>query len=70
MRGAIYSETVVWSAPVELADAAPYQLVLVEREDGGRVMGRMAGEERVSIGDAVILDEAGNSSTPLFRKAK
>ena len=34
----VYSETVVWPPPAELASEAPYQLVLVESE-GVRVMG-------------------------------
>lgn len=48
----VYSETVVHVPPVHLAEAAPYQVVLVDLGDGTRVTGRSTGE-RVSIGDAV-----------------
>lgn len=54
----VYSETVVWSAPAELASEAPYQLVLVDA-NGDRTMGRMIGERAV-IGDTVVLDAVRN----------
>ena len=61
----VYSETVVWSAPAELANEAPYQLVLID-DDGARTMGRVRGE-RVKIGDNVILD-AVEHGVHFFRK--
>lgn len=63
----VYSETVVWSAPEELAAEAPYQLVLVDLPEGGRQLGRMAPGERVDIGDTVALDAVTNG-VPLYRK--
>ena len=36
----VYSETLVWSPPAELAALAPYQLLLVEPEAGPRLIGR------------------------------
>lgn len=61
----VYSETVVWSAPAELAGEAPYQLVLVD-DNGARTMGRVRGE-RLKIGDNVILD-AVEHGVHFFRK--
>ncbi len=63
----VYSETLVWSPPVELAALAPYQLVLVDQESGPRLLGRTAPEERVQIGDTVILD-AVLDGVSIFRK--
>jgi uncharacterized OB-fold protein len=55
VTGRIYSETVVWSPPPDLAALAPYQLVLVDLENGARVTGRMAGDRRARIGDPVAV---------------
>ena len=63
----VYSETVVWSPPAELADKAPYQLVLVAQPDGPRILGRMAESERVAIGDTVAL-YAVVDGVSIFRK--
>jgi uncharacterized OB-fold protein len=60
MTGVVYSESVVWSPPTELASIAPYQLVLVDLEDGTRVTGRMAAQDRVHIGDRVIVASGEN----------
>lgn len=66
MTATVYTETVVWSPPAELADAAPYQLVLVETPEGQRLMGRVTGD-RVRIGDTVVLD-AVTGGVHFFRK--
>ncbi len=66
MTGTVYTETVVWSPPAAYVNDAPYQLAIVEREEGGRVTGRILGE-RVQIGDAVELVEERNG-VPYFRK--
>jgi hypothetical protein len=63
----VYSETLVWSPPAELADLAPYQLILVEQTDGPRLLGRTAPGERVEIGDNVTLDSVVDG-TSIFRK--
>ena len=65
--GAIYSETVIYSAPEAFLNEAPYQTAIVALDDGGRVTGRIAGE-RVAIGDRVMEVE-GRDSVPFFRKA-
>jgi len=64
--GFVYTETVVHVPPEELAARAPYQVVMVERLDGGRVTGRSAAGERLRIGDAV--ERAGEEDgVALFR---
>ncbi len=62
----VYTETVVHLAPPAFAAEAPYQVVIVTREDGSRVTGRSDGE-RVQIGDAVEELEA-REGVPHFRK--
>ena len=54
MRGTVYTHTVVHSAPAALVQEAPYQIAIVELEDGRRITGRIEGG-RVAIGDAVTL---------------
>ncbi len=65
----IYSETLVWSPPAELAAEAPYQLVLVDDGTGGRLLGRMSPGERASIGDTVSL-HAVVDGVHFFRKTE
>jgi uncharacterized OB-fold protein len=68
MKGTIYTQTIVHSAPEAFVADAPYQLVIVRLDDGRRVTGRIAGSERVAIDDAVELAEERNG-TPYFKKA-
>jgi uncharacterized OB-fold protein len=65
--GVIYTETMVHAAPEQFAADAPYQLVIVSLDGGGRVTARMAGQ-RVSIGDLVEFAEDRNG-VPFFRKS-
>jgi hypothetical protein len=65
----VYSETLVWSPPAELAALAPYQLLLVEQESGPRVIGRAAPGERLEIGDNVTVDSVADGVS-IFRKTK
>ena len=67
MRGTIYTETVVWSAPEQYLADAPYQLAIVTLEDGKRLTARVLGE-RVAIGDAVEFVESRNG-TSYFQKS-
>ncbi len=63
-RGVVYTETVIHSAPEQFVSDAPYQLVIVSLEGGGRRTGRVLGAGRVRIGDGVRMaevDEAGIS---------
>jgi hypothetical protein len=55
----VYTETLL-HAP------EPFQIVIIARDDGTRVTGRIDGE-RVSIGDAVVELEA-RAGVPYFRK--
>jgi uncharacterized OB-fold protein len=66
MSGTVYTETVVWSPPAQYVNDVPYQLAIIEREEGGRVTGRILGD-RVQIGDRVDLVEERNG-VPYFRK--
>lgn len=66
MRGTVYTETVIHAAPQQFVAEAPYQLILVTLDSGGRVMGRVA-EGRVAIGDRVELVEE-RQGVPYFRK--
>ncbi len=66
MKGVIYTETVVHSAPEAFVADAPYQLVIVTLADGKRVTGRILGE-RVKVDDAVSLKEERNG-VPYFEK--
>lgn len=54
--GVIYTETVVHAAPEQFAADAPYQLVIVTLDEGGRVTARIVGP-RTAIGDKVELAE-------------
>lgn len=65
----VYSETLVWSPPAELAALAPYQLVLIDQPGGPRLIGRTAPGERVAIGDTVTLD-AVVDGVSIFRKTQ
>ena len=55
-QGIIYTETIVHSAPEQFVSEAPYQLAIVVFDDGGRLTARIAGSERVVIGDRVEFD--------------
>ena len=66
MSGTVYTETVVHSAPEQYVNEAPYQIAIIDLEDGTRLTGRIAGE-RVQIGDAVKLVEHRNQ-VPVFSK--
>ncbi len=70
-EGIVYTETIVHSPPEQFAADAPYQLAIIEREDGTRttvrVLGKEAGE-RARIGDPVIFAEERNGVL-YYRKA-
>ena len=66
MTGTVYTETLIHSAPEAFVSEAPYQLIIVTLDSGGRITGRVAGE-RVAIDDAVVLADERNG-VPYFRK--
>jgi uncharacterized protein len=65
-NGTIYTETMIHAAPEQFVADAPYQLVIVTLDAGGRVTSRIAGD-RVQIGDAVEFAED-RGGIPFFRK--
>jgi uncharacterized protein len=69
-RGTVYSWTVCHHAfAPELRDQVPYTLVTVDMEEGVRVLGRLAGDGRPSLGAAVTLgfDRSGpDRPVPVF----
>jgi uncharacterized OB-fold protein len=67
IKGSVYTETVVYSAPEAFLSDVPYQLVIVTLEDGKRVTGRILGEE-VYVDDPVQLVEE-RGGIPYFQKA-
>lgn len=56
MTGTVYTETVVWSPPEQFASEAPYQIAIIDLEEGRRLTARIRGG-RVQIGDRVRLAE-------------
>ena len=65
--GTVYTETVVYSPPEAYANDVPYQLAIVELENGRRLTGRIDGD-RAQIGDKVNFVDFRNN-VPFFRKA-
>ena len=65
--GTVYTETVVYSPPEAYVNDVPYQLAIVQLENGPRLTGRIEGE-RVQIGDRVTFS-AFHNEVPFFRKA-
>ena len=63
----VYTETVVHAAPEQFVADAPYQLAIVNLDEGGRRTVRILGE-RVQIGDAVEFVEDRNG-IPFYRKS-
>lgn len=68
MRGTVYTETVIHSAPPAFAVDAPYQVAIVTLEDGKRLTARISGD-RVAIDDRVELAET-RDGVAYFRKAQ
>ena len=65
--GAVYTETVIWSAPEAFVSEAPYQTAIVTLDGGGKVTVRVEGD-RVAIGDRVTEVEP-RGGIPFFHKA-
>ncbi len=66
MKGTVYTETVVHSAPEAWVREAPYQIAIIILEDGKRVTGRILGD-RAAIDDEVELVET-RDGVPYFRR--
>ncbi len=54
--GTVYTETVVYSPPEAFINDVPYQLAIIQFDDGRKTTARIVGE-RTSIGDRVVLVE-------------
>lgn len=67
-EGTVYTETVVHSAPERFVSDAPYQIAIIDLDEGGRVTARVEGE-RAAIGDRVIFVEL-RDGIPFFRKSR
>jgi len=66
--GAVYTETVVYTAPPAFERDVPYQVAIVTLDSGERVTGRIEGV-RVKIDDRVVLSET-RDGVPFFRKSE
>ena len=66
MTGTVYTETVIYAAPLQFVSEAPYQIAIVIQDDGTRVTGRIVGEH-AAIDDRVELVES-RDGVPFFRK--
>lgn len=64
--GTVYTETLVHSPTPQFADEVPYQLAIVELENGRRLTSRIQGK-RAGIGDRVDFVEFRNE-VPYFQK--
>jgi len=65
--GTVYTETVVFSPPEAYVNDVPYQLAIIQPENGRRLTGRIDGE-RAQIGDHVKFVEF-RKEVPFFRKS-
>jgi uncharacterized OB-fold protein len=66
--GTVYTETVVFSPPEAYVNDVPYQLAIIQLENGRRLTGRIDGE-RAKIGDRVSFVDFRNS-VPFFRRSE
>jgi uncharacterized OB-fold protein len=66
--GTVYTDTIVRAAPERFASEAPYQVILVSLDGGGRVTARVEGET-LAIGDRVIELEP-RAGVPWFQKLR
>lgn len=70
-NGVVYTETIVHSPPEQYAADAPYQLAIIDTDDGARVTVRILGKhphERARIGDRVSFVEDRNG-VAYYRKS-
>ena len=65
--GTVYTETVVYSPPEAYVNDVPYQLAIIQLENGRRLTGRIEGE-RAQIGDRVSFVQFRND-VAFFRKS-
>lgn len=68
-RGRIRAWTAIHVAPTRYQEEVPYTVVLVELEEGVRVMGRLAEGRRAERGRAILLHDVDPERGPVFRLA-
>jgi uncharacterized protein len=64
--GVVYTETVIHAAPEAFVNEAPYQIAIVELENGERITSRILGG-RAAIGDRVAHMDS-RLGIPFFQK--
>jgi uncharacterized protein len=64
--GTVYSETIIWMPPAAFVNEAPYQLAIIDLDNGERKTVRITGTQ-ASIGDRVELEYL-RDGLPVFRK--
>ena len=64
--GTVYTETVVFSPTEAYINDVPYQMAIIEFEQGKKTTARILGE-RAAIGDRVVLVET-RDGVPYFQK--
>ena len=72
LDGIVYTETVVYAPPEQYAADAPYQLAIIDLQEGGRQTVRILATEaaeRARIGDKVLFVEDRNGVS-YYRKAE
>jgi uncharacterized OB-fold protein len=69
LRGIVQSHTVIRVPGQQLAAEGPFVLLLVELDDGQRVLGRFNGPEPPPINSRVMA-QAKENATPSFRIAE
>lgn len=65
--GTVYTQTTIYSPPEAFAADAPYQIAIVQLDQGGRVTARIRGDA-VAIGDRLEFIET-RERVHFFRKS-
>ena len=68
-RGTVRAWTAIHVGPTRYEHEVPYTVVLVELEEGPRVMGRLESDEKASIGEKLELGRVDEERGPVFRVA-
>jgi uncharacterized OB-fold protein len=66
-RGVVYTETVIYSAPPAYLNEVPYQIAIIELDNGRKMTVRILGDQ-VATGDHVSFAEFRNE-VPFFKKS-
>jgi uncharacterized OB-fold protein len=66
-KGVVYTETIIYSAPPAYLNEVPYQIAIIELDNGRKMTVRILGDQ-VSSGDQVSFAEFRNE-VPCFKKS-